>query len=57
MFSFFSFKVLNWFNFSVKDSSDKELDEKIKTYLDMKFAAAAAPAPAPAVEEKKEDVK
>lgn len=36
--------------------SDKELDEKIKTYLDRKFAAAAAPAPAP-VEEKKEDVK
>lgn len=39
-------------------ASDKELDEKIKTYLDMKFAAAAAPAPAPApVEEKKEDIK
>ena len=37
-------------------SSDKELDEKIKTYLDMKFAAAAAPAPAP-VEEKKEETK
>ena len=36
-------------------SSDKELDEKIKTYLDMKFAAAAAPAPVPAAEEKKED--
>lgn len=34
-------------------SSDKELDEKIKTYLDRKFAAAAAPAPA--AEEKKED--
>lgn len=33
--------------------ADKELDEKIKTYLDRKFAAAAAPAPA--VEEKKED--
>ena len=39
-------------------ASDKELDEKIKTYLDMKFAAAAAPAPAPApVEEKKEETK
>ena len=39
-------------------SSDKELDEKIKTYLDMKFAAAAAPAPAPApVEDKKEETK
>ena len=37
-------------------ASDKELDEKIKTYLDMKFAAAAAPAPAP-VEEKKEETK
>ena len=38
--------------------ADKELDEKIKTYLDMKFAAAAAPAPAPAaVEEKKEETK
>ena len=37
--------------------ADKELDEKIKTYLDMKFAAAAAPAPAPAVEEKKEEIK
>lgn len=36
-------------------SSDKELDEKIKTYLDRKFAAAAAPAPA--VEEKKEENK
>lgn len=37
---------------------DKELDEKIKTYLDMKFAAAAAPASAPAsVEENKEDTK
>ena len=36
-------------------ASDKELDEKIKTYLDMKFAAAAAPAPA--VEEKKEETK
>lgn len=34
-------------------ASDKELDEKIKTYLDRKFAAAAAPAPV--VEEKKED--
>ena len=31
--------------------ADKELDERIKTYLDMKFAAAAAPA----VPEKKED--
>lgn len=38
-------------------ASDKELDEKIKTYLDMKFAAAAAPAPAPAVDEKKEEIK
>ena len=40
-------------------ASDKELDEKIKTYLDRKFAAAAAPAPAPvpASEETKEDVK
>ena len=40
-------------------ASDKELDEKIKTYLDMKFAAAAAPAsaPAPAAEETKEDTK
>ena len=39
--------------------ADKELDEKIKTYLDRKFAAAAAPAPAPApvVEEKKEETK
>lgn len=37
--------------------SDKELDEKIKTYLDRKFAAAAAPAPAPAAEEKKEESK
>ena len=37
-------------------ASDKELDEKIKTYLDRKFAAAAAPAPAP-VEEKKEEIK
>lgn len=36
-------------------SSDKELDEKIKTYLDMKFAAASAPAPA--AEEKKEENK
>lgn len=34
--------------------ADKELDEKIKTYLDRKFAAAA---PAPAVEEKKEETK
>lgn len=34
--------------------SDKELDEKIKTYLDRKFAAASAPAP---VEEKKEENK
>lgn len=47
---------------SVVDSSpdsapaDKELDEKIKTYLDRKFAAAASPAPAP-VEEKKEETK
>lgn len=38
-------------------AADKELDEKIKTYLDMKFAAAAAPASAPAVEEKKEENK
>ena len=40
-------------------ASDKDLDEKIKTYLDMKFAAAAAPvsAPAPAAEENKEDTK
>ena len=41
-------------------ASDKELDEKIKTYLDMKFAAAAAPAPASApasAEEKKEEIK
>ena len=40
-------------------ASDQELDEKIKTYLDMKFAAAAAPAPAPvpAAEEKKEEAK
>lgn len=41
-------------------ASDKELDEKIKTYLDMKFAAAPAPAPAPApasAEEKKEEIK
>ena len=39
--------------------ADKELDEKIKTYLDRKFAAAAAPAPAPApaAEEKKEENK
>ena len=37
--------------------ADKELDEKIKTYLDMKFAAAAAPAPAPAAEETKEETK
>ena len=37
--------------------ADKELDEKIKTYLDRKFAAAAAPAPAPAAEETKEDTK
>lgn len=36
-------------------SADKELDEKIKTYLDMKFAAAA-PASA-SVEEKKEETK
>lgn len=36
-------------------ASDKELDEKIKTYLDRKFAAAAAPAPA--AEEKKEEIK
>ena len=36
--------------------ADKELDEKIKTYLDMKFAAAAAPAPA-SVDEKKEETK
>lgn len=35
--------------------ADKELDEKIKTYLDRKFAAAAAPAPA--AEEKKEESK
>lgn len=35
--------------------ADKELDEKIKTYLDRKFAAAAAPAPA--AEEKKEEIK
>lgn len=34
-------------------SADKELDEKIKTYLDRKFAAAAAPA-APAEENKEE---
>ena len=38
-------------------ASDKELDEKIKTYLDRKFAAAAAPAPAPAAEEEKEEIK
>lgn len=39
-------------------ASDKELDEKIKTYLDMKFAAAAAPAPAVAsVDENKEETK
>ena len=40
-------------------ASDKDLDEKIKTYLDMKFAAAAAPvsAPASAAEENKEDTK
>ena len=38
--------------------ADQELDEKIKTYLDMKFAAAAAPAPAPAsADEKKEEIK
>ena len=39
--------------------ADKELDEKIKTYLDRKFAAAAAPAaaPAPVAEEKKEEIK
>lgn len=36
--------------------ADKELDEKIKTYLDMKFAAAAAPAPA-SVDDKKEETK
>lgn len=36
-------------------ASDKELDEKIKTYLDRKFAAAASPAPA--AEEKKEEIK
>lgn len=36
-------------------AADKELDEKIKTYLDRKFAAAAAPAPA--AEEKKEEIK
>lgn len=42
----------------VVSASDKELDEKIKTYLDRKFAAAAAPAPASAsAEEKKEDNK
>lgn len=34
--------------------ADKELDEKIKTYLDRKFAAAA---PAPADEALKEDIK
>lgn len=38
-------------------SSDKELDEKIKTYLDMKFAAAAAPSTGPVAEEKKEENK
>ncbi|MCI6794360.1 MAG: hypothetical protein MR635_06645 [Mollicutes bacterium] len=40
-------------------SSDKELDEKIKTYLDRKFAAAAAPAStlASVVEENKEENK
>ena len=39
-------------------ASDKDLDEKIKTYLDRKFAAAAAPAPVPAsVDENKEDTK
>lgn len=40
-------------------AADKELDEKIKTYLDMKFAAAAAPAsaPAPAADENKEENK
>ena len=38
-------------------ASDKELDEKIKTYLDRKFAAAAAPAPAPVAEENKEETK
>ena len=47
---------------SAPDSApaDKELDEKIKTYLDMKFAAAAAPAPAPApasADENKEETK
>ena len=44
----------------VVSASDKELDEKIKTYLDRKFAAAAAPAPAPApasVDENKEENK
>lgn len=40
---------------SAASSSDKELDEKIKTYLDMKFAAAASPAPA--AEEKEEENK
>ena len=42
---------------AVPAPSDNELDQKIKTYLDMKFAAAAAPAPAPAAEEKKEEIK
>lgn len=43
---------------SASDSApaDKELDEKIKTYLDRKFAAAAAPAPA-SVDENKEETK
>lgn len=40
----------------VASTSDKELDEKIKTYLDMKFAAAAVPAPV-SVEEQKEETK
>ena len=40
---------------SVASAPDKELDEKIKTYLDRKFSAAAASAPA--VEEKKEETK
>lgn len=38
-------------------AADKDLDEKIKTYLDRKFAAAAAPAAAPAAEENKEEIK
>lgn len=48
---------------SVSAPADKELDEKIKTYLDMKFAAAAsAPASesasvAASAEEKKEEIK